>query len=81
MTVEYPPIIDPSINVNTTFSWDRRAVNLTCIAEAIPNATISWYFNNRQIERSDNIYTIYSKGSPSTLQVNNFALRVLLMNW
>ncbi|XP_065214652.1 fasciclin-2-like isoform X2 [Planococcus citri] len=69
LTVQYPPIIDPAVNINQTFSWDRRPVNLTCVAEAIPNATIAWYFNNRIIERNDQTYRIYGKGSPSTLQV------------
>jgi hypothetical protein len=25
------------------WSWDGQPVNLTCLAEAIPNATISWF--------------------------------------
>lgn len=41
ITVEYAPSFRLMPNV-TVWSWDKRPVNLTCIAESIPNATIRW---------------------------------------
>lgn len=70
LTVETPPVFDPAVNVKEVFSWNGKEVNLTCTAEAIPNATIFWTFNNKRIERSDQYYTWYSKGSPNTLNVS-----------
>ena len=33
------------------WSWDQNPVNLTCIATGIPNATITWWFRDREIGR------------------------------
>ncbi len=33
------------------WSWDQNPVNLTCIATAIPNATITWWVRDREINR------------------------------
>lgn len=41
LTVEFPPSFRHMPNI-TVYSWDQRSVNLTCIAESIPNATIRW---------------------------------------
>ncbi|XP_032677598.1 fasciclin-2 isoform X5 [Odontomachus brunneus] len=50
LTVEYPPSFQSMPNV-TIWSWDKRPVNLTCIAESIPNATISWrIYGDQEIE-------------------------------
>lgn len=38
-------------------TWDSRPVNMTCIADAIPNATIKWYKNGYEIFPSE-IYRI-----------------------
>jgi hypothetical protein len=35
---------------NTTFCF-QNPVNLTCIATAIPNATITWWVRDREINR------------------------------
>lgn len=45
--VEYAP--DLSLTNTNVKTWASNPVNLTCIAEAIPNATISWRFNNEDI--------------------------------
>lgn len=67
LTVEYPPTF-----VNTpmkeAWSWSRNPVNLTCLAEAIPNATISWKLNERDIERDPN-FKKFGNGPQSTLLV------------
>jgi len=43
LTVESPPSFHNMLN-KTVWSWEQRPVNLTCIAESIPNATIRWTF-------------------------------------
>ena len=40
LTVEYAPDLSRTVPVVKT--WESNPVNLTCIADAIPNATISW---------------------------------------
>ncbi|XP_014477456.1 PREDICTED: fasciclin-2 isoform X3 [Dinoponera quadriceps] len=47
LTVEYPPSFRLMPNI-TMWSWDKRTVNLTCIAESIPNATIRWTMHGDQ---------------------------------
>ncbi|XP_024937315.1 fasciclin-2 isoform X3 [Cephus cinctus] len=41
VTVEFPPSFT-SMSNQTVYSWEQKPVNLTCIAESIPNATIRW---------------------------------------
>ena len=33
------------------WSWDQNPVNLTCIATSIPNATLTWWYRDREINR------------------------------
>ena len=33
------------------WSWDQNPMNLTCIATAIPNATLTWWYEDREIGR------------------------------
>ncbi|XP_063229305.1 fasciclin-2-like [Bacillus rossius redtenbacheri] len=49
-TVQFPPSF-ANTPVRDVWSWDRNPVNLTCLAEAIPNATITWRLNNRELEQ------------------------------
>ena len=42
-------------------TWDNRPVNISCIADAIPNATIKWYKHGMEIIRND-IYRIENTG-------------------
>ncbi|KAL2737107.1 fasciclin-2 isoform X5 [Vespula maculifrons] len=68
VTVEFPPSFAFMRN-NTVWSWDRRPVNLTCIAESIPNATITWMMaGNKKIENVPEIKQ-YGKGPTSILMV------------
>lgn len=55
ITVEYPPTFQ-NTPANEVWSWDGRPVNVTCLAEAIPNATISWYLEGAY-ERAIDPYT------------------------
>ncbi|XP_035738486.1 fasciclin-2-like isoform X6 [Vespa mandarinia] len=68
VTVEFPPSFAFMQN-NTVWSWDRRPVNLTCIAESIPNATITWMMaGNKKIENVPEIKQ-YGKGPNSVLMI------------
>lgn len=68
--VEFKPTFEKVGLVNKVVTWNKIPANLTCIAHAIPNATISWYHGNTQISRnSDKIYTIFGTGWHSILQV------------
>ena len=33
------------------WSWDQNPMNLTCISTAIPNATLTWWDEDREIGR------------------------------
>lgn len=67
MTVEFPPSFE-NTPINETWTWERNPVNLTCIAESIPNATINWRLNDRDIENDIHVRK-YGSGPVSTLLV------------
>lgn len=52
------------------WSWSRHPVNITCLAEGIPNATISWKLNERDIDKDPSFKKI-GNGPQSTLIVSN----------
>ncbi|XP_034947466.1 fasciclin-2 isoform X2 [Chelonus insularis] len=74
LTVEFPPSFASMIN-QTVWSWDRRPVNLTCIAESIPNATIQWFHGDRPLFQQNVhvddtiVYKQFGKGPNSTLNI------------
>jgi len=41
------------------WSWDGRPVNVTCLAEGIPNATISWFMADNPIDVAIDANTPY----------------------
>lgn len=55
--------------MSEAWSWRRRPINITCIAESIPNATITWMFNNKDIEKNPN-FRKYGNGPQSTILVS-----------
>ena len=59
------------------WSWDQNPINLTCIATAIPNATITWWYRDREIEREiiDRNYRVYGHGPRSDLIVTPLDLQ------
>lgn len=68
MTVEFPPTFTSMTNW-TVYSWDQRPVNLSCIAESIPNATIRWTLNGEiPVENYINVIK-YGNGPVSTITV------------
>ena len=50
ITVEYRPIFDHLKALPPVYTWEERPANLSCFAQAIPNATIEWRFNDRRIQ-------------------------------
>ena len=68
LTVEFPPSFASMPN-RTIWAWDSRPVNLTCIAESIPNATIYWTYYGDQRITNDPQIQIYSNGPISTLSI------------
>ena len=64
ITVEFPPTFEDQL-YDKEWSWDQRPIELTCIATAIPNATVSWWFAGAELGRSnlDKNYVIKGHGS------------------
>lgn len=69
LTVEYPPSFRNMPN-DTILSWEQKPVNLSCIAESIPNATIRWSLggSDRLLE-NDPMIQQFGNGPKSILQV------------
>jgi len=53
------------------WSWDQKPINLTCIATSIPNATVTWWYNELEIgvQDLDRNFKIQGKGPRSDLVV------------
>lgn len=68
LTVEYPPSFRSMPN-DTVWSWDKRPVNLTCIAESIPNATIRWTMYGDQSVDNHAVFQQIGNGPVSILSV------------
>jgi neurocan core protein len=67
LTVEFPPSFRSMLN-KTIWSWDQRPVNLTCIAESIPNATIRWTMHDQPVD-NDAVLEKIGNGPISILRV------------
>ncbi|XP_011165129.3 fasciclin-2 isoform X2 [Solenopsis invicta] len=68
LTVEFPPSFRSMSNM-TFWSWEQRPVNLTCIAESIPNATIRWtFYGDRSVDTDPNIRQ-HGNGPVSNLEI------------
>ncbi|KAG8268649.1 axonal fasciculation [Homalodisca vitripennis] len=67
LTVEYSPSF-ANTPIKEAWSWNKNPVNLTCLAESIPNATITWKLNERDIQKDPN-FKIQGNGPISSLLV------------
>lgn len=77
LTVEYAPSFS-SMSNKTEWTWNQRTVNLSCIAESIPNATIRWRHNDRDISNTDlnsNAYKQHGHGPISVLTITPYDKR------
>ena len=64
ITVEFPPTFEDQL-YDKEWSWDQRPIELTCIATAIPNATVSWWFAGAELGKTnmDKNYLLKDHGS------------------
>ncbi|XP_066960357.1 fasciclin-2-like isoform X4 [Macrobrachium rosenbergii] len=69
ITVEFPPTFEEEVKTEE-WTWEQAPVNLTCLATAIPNATIQWYFRNEEISALDENLKILSYGPLGVLNIN-----------
>ncbi|RZF35790.1 hypothetical protein LSTR_LSTR009206 [Laodelphax striatellus] len=67
LTVEYSPTFAHT-PMKEAWSWSKRPINLTCLAEAIPNATIRWRLNEQELENWPH-FQKYGNGPQSSLLV------------
>lgn len=67
LTVEFPPVYASNM-VKEMWTWNRKPVNLSCISESLPNASITWLLNNRLVEDDINVQK-FGKGPYSNLLV------------
>ncbi|CAL1289653.1 unnamed protein product [Larinioides sclopetarius] len=66
--VQFKP--DMSLTPTTTVkAWSANPANLSCVAEANPNASLTWKFQNEPIDPSDERYKIYGGSSYGSLLV------------
>lgn len=72
LTVEYSP--DLSRTQTTVKTWESNIINITCHADAIPNATISWLKRGIRITSSPT-YTMYYENGLSNLQIKPLGQR------
>jgi neurocan core protein len=76
LTVEFKPsfAITP---MHEAWSWHNNPVNITCLAESIPNATIRWYLNNMEINEkyTDTNVRKFGEGPQSSLQVSEINIK------
>ncbi|XP_047476200.1 fasciclin-2-like isoform X3 [Penaeus chinensis] len=68
ITVEFMPTFEDQVR-DVEWSWQQQQVNLTCIATAIPNATIQWYLRNAEIDAADPNLEVLSYGPVGVLRV------------
>ncbi|KAJ4436724.1 hypothetical protein ANN_16856 [Periplaneta americana] len=69
LTVEFKPSF-ANTPMREAWSWQNNPVNLTCLAESIPNATITWFLDKKEInEAYDLNLKKFDKGPLSTLRV------------
>lgn len=49
ITVEYSPNFNHMKTLPPVYTWEQRPANLSCFAQAIPNATIEWRWSDRRV--------------------------------
>lgn len=68
LTVQFPPQVFARDNPVKT--WGQRPAVLECVAEAIPNATLSWFYRKQQLqERTGQYFKVESARGSSKLTV------------
>lgn len=68
LQVKFKP--DLSDTIRSVKSWNGHTVNLTCIANSIPNATVNWLKPTGQIiTNADRLYQVYKAPARAELSV------------
>lgn len=68
LQVQYKP--DLSQTVRTVKSWNGNLINLTCIADATPNASVSWYKpTGEKVINIDRNYQVFKYPNRADLQI------------
>jgi neurocan core protein len=80
LTVEFMPSF-ANTPMQEAWSWDNNPVNITCLAESIPNATISWRINSLEINERYNDINIrkFGEGPLSSLQVSQININDVIV--
>lgn len=70
LTVEFKPSF-ANTPMQEAWSWHNNPINITCLAESIPNATITWRLNDIEINEKyiDANIRKFGEGPLSSLQV------------
>ena len=69
LEVKYKP--DLSETVRNVKSWNGHTVNLTCLANSIPNASVTWLRPNGDIIMNDRHYQVFKYPGRADLQVRS----------
>ncbi|XP_045773463.1 fasciclin-2 isoform X2 [Maniola jurtina] len=67
LTVQFRPSFEHMNNV-PVWSWNAQPVNISCIAESIPNATIKWKFHEYDLVETPHV-RIYGSGPISYVTI------------
>lgn len=69
IAVEFPPTFERTKDLPPYFGWTNKPGNLSCLPEAIPNATIMWRYGGIEIENTSSVIRKYQNGAQSFLVV------------
>ncbi|XP_076257227.1 neural cell adhesion molecule fasciclin 2 isoform X2 [Rhynchophorus ferrugineus] len=80
VTVWFKPTFNRTKNLPPVWSWDGRPGNLSCLPEAIPNATIVWRWNQVEISEENfangklqrNVFQVIGRSPQSFLIVRPY---------
>lgn len=71
ITVEFPPTFERTKDLPPVWSWINKPGNLSCLPEAIPNATIKWKYGGIELTDSPN-FKIIGNAQQSFLIVDGY---------
>jgi neurocan core protein len=80
LTVEFKPSFANTPMREEAWSWQNNPVNITCLAESIPNASITWRLNDIDINDKyiDTNLQKFGDGPQSSLQVHQIYLNKIV---
>ncbi|XP_064472284.1 fasciclin-2-like isoform X2 [Ornithodoros turicata] len=67
LAVQFPP--DMTASENPVKTWGQNVAELKCIAQAIPNASITWYYRKQPVMQRPQYITVEGNVGNSTLRV------------